>query len=437
MPSASQASDPSRSSSSPLPFGLACRAALLTGLIWIFALAMGASTAAAKDTSVLDSQAASPGSVVEDGSGTAYVGWVHKSGSTSIANPPMFCKIPAGGTCTNPITLPIPGATSTSDEVNGVYPVLGAGATVYVVGPRYVDGDLVVWTSTNGGESFSAGTIYPKGYSDKTGPSNAVLFGASLLVGADNPGPGFSAAPATGGIEGGFGFESPGPGGAAAADLGLNSAGSLVEAYWNLSSPATVLFYRYKGIGPVDEETNWEGPISVTNGEEPRLTSGGAGGLFMVSLDYGGGSEPNLLEVRRYGGTSFGAPQTLTTKGAAGLFEAGSIAESPDGSHVAVVWPATSGGNPVMDLFTSTNGGASFGGASVIAPLIGVYSGSDSEVAIGNDGGVGSPTSMKVGCTSPISTRAPPCRPRPRPRRHRRPTREKRTPPLRRLGATS
>ena len=197
MPSASQPSQPSRRSGLPLCFGFAKHAALLTGLIWIFGLVAGASTAAAKDIFVLDSQAASPGNVVEDGSGSAYVGWIHKSGNVNILDPPMFCKIPVGGTCTNPITLPIPGATSTLDEVNAVLPVLGSGGTVYVVGPRYDDTDVVVWTSTNGGESFNAGTIDPKGYSDKTDPSNALLSGKNLLIGATNPGAGFSSTPAS------------------------------------------------------------------------------------------------------------------------------------------------------------------------------------------------------------------------------------------------
>ncbi len=361
------------------------RAALLAGAVWVFGLAALSSLAAAKDLFILDSQAASPGNVIESSAGTAYVGWLHKSGSSSVPASPMFCKIPAGGTCTDPITLPIPDEKSIVDEVSAVFPVFGAGSTIYAVGPRYVDGDVIVWTSTNGGESFNAGTIDPNGYSNKTGPSDALLTGANLVIGAINPGPGFSSTPAAGGSGGQIGFASPGEGGAGGGDLGLDSSGNPVEAYWNLSTPATVWYYNYKGSGSLDEEKNWEGPHLVTNGEEPRLASGPSG-LFMASLDYGGGSEPNLLEVRKYGGTSFGAPTTLTSKSAAGLFLAGSIAESTDGSHVAVVWPGTSGGNAVMDLFTSTNGGVSFGAASDIAPIGNGYSDDDNQVAIGNNG---------------------------------------------------
>lgn len=107
----------------------------------------------------------------------------------------------------------------------------------------------------------------------------------------------------------------------------------------------------------------------------------------MASLDYGSGSsEANILDVRKFSGTSFGAPLTLTSKAAAGLFDAGSIAESPNGSHVAVVWPASSGGNSVMDLFSSTNYGASFSAASDVAPIGNGYGNDNNEVAVGNNG---------------------------------------------------
>ena len=56
------------------------------------------------------------------------------------------------------------------------------------------------------------------------------------------------------------------------------------------------------------------------------------------------------------------------------------------GSHVAVVWPASSGGNSVMDLFSSTNYGASFSAASDVAPIGNGYGNDNNEVAVGNNG---------------------------------------------------
>ncbi len=347
------------------------------------------SSASAKELFVLDSQATTPGNVVEDSAGNAYVGWTHRASSPGAPAPVMFCKIPAGGTCTKPITLPIPGATSEFDDVDGVFPVLGPTNTVYVVGARYTRNDVVVWTSTNGGESFNSGSIDEHGYSDKTSPSGAVLSGKSLLIAGSNSGLGSSAVPVEGGPGANFSFASPGSGGVGGSTLGLDTSGDPVEAYWNLASPeptAQVLFFRYKGSGPLESEADWEGPSLVADGEEPRL-AGGAGGLFLASLDYGGGSsEANLLNVRRYSGSSFGAPLTLANKASASLFAGGAIAESPNGSQVAVAWPGkTSAGEPVMDLFTSGNSGATFGASSDIAKIEGYEDGNEA-LAIGNNG---------------------------------------------------
>jgi hypothetical protein len=365
------------------------RSAIIAGAVSALCLTVRTCPARANELFTLDAHATSPGNVIVDSAGTAYIGWVRSGSNPGLPDPPMFCRIPAGGTCKAPITLPIPGAAGPTDAVNGVFPILGSGGMVYVVAPRYVDDDLVVWTSSNGGQSFDSGTIDPGAYSNKTDPSNVLLAGTNLVVGGSNPGLGFSSTPAMGGSGGNFSFSSAGSGGVGGSTLGLDGSNP-VEAYWNLASPeptAQILFYRYNGSGSLDEETNWVGPSLIANGEEPRL-AGGPGGLFLASLDYGGGSgQPNLLDVRRFGGSSFGAPVTLAEKATAGLFEGGAIAESPDGSRVAVVWPASRNGNSVMDLFTSTDGGGSFSSASPVAPLESGYVDGHDELALGNNGG--------------------------------------------------
>lgn len=372
---------------------------------------------------MLDSQATSPGHLVQDSAGNAYVGWTHRSAEADVADAPMFCKIPVGGTCAHPITLPIPGGSETTDEVSGVYPVLGSGAIVYVVAPRYVKNDVVIWESTNGGESFNAGTITTSGYSGKSNPSNVLLSGSSLLIGAYNPGLGFSSAPAAGGTGGGFSFETIGTGGVDGSSLGLDSSGQLVDTYWELTEPDSVHFYRYKGASvsnetELDSEANWEGPIAVTNGYESKV-SGGSAGLFLVSEDFGGGSSyPNVVNVRKYNGTSFGAPLTLASGPSFGLFTGGAIAQSPDGSRIAVAWPASSNESPDMRLFTSTNGGASFGSATDIAHIGDAYAGFDNaQLTIGN-GGQGWLTFMdssglRVADLAPVANSAPPPPPAP------------------------
>ncbi len=128
-------------------------AGLLAGIIWTCCLAAWASPATANDLFNLDSKAISTGNLIEDSSGNAYVSWLDSSSGTQNEIP-KFCKIPAGGTCTNPITLLIPG-TPGSNEPDQVHPVFGPGDSVYVVGPSYGSDSVVIWTSTNGGESFN------------------------------------------------------------------------------------------------------------------------------------------------------------------------------------------------------------------------------------------------------------------------------------------
>jgi hypothetical protein len=373
---------------------LLLKSALITVVLacaaWIAGTATMTSAANANDLFTLDLQPTSPGRVIEDSAGNAYLTWTHRSSGTNTPGSPMFCKIPPGGaSCPNPIALSIPGATSSIDEVSGVFPVLGAGSTVYVVAPRYVRDDVVIWTSTNGGESFNAGTLNAKGYSNKTDPSNILLSGSNLLISGSNAGLGFSTTPAAGGSGANFSFASPGSGGVAGSSMGLDGSGNPVEAYWTLSNPYAVEFYRYKGAGSLDEEGNWEGPSLVTNGDESKLVGGGASGLFLVSEDYAAGSnEPNVLDVRKYSGSSFGPPVTLASHTAAGLFEGGAVAESP-GGRLAVAWPGTRAADQasVMHLFTSTDGGASFGGATDVAHLSSGYAiGDNAQLALGNGG---------------------------------------------------
>src|SRR3954447_20415 len=142
---------------------------LLGVLLSTCAVAMlsGASAAQADNLSVLDGQATSSGHIIEDSGGNAYVTWTRKSAS-SLPDPVLFCKIPAGGECSAPITLPIPSAASAVDEVAGAFPVFGPGSVVYVVAPRYVHNDVVIWTSIDGGQTFNGGTINPGGYSNKS-----------------------------------------------------------------------------------------------------------------------------------------------------------------------------------------------------------------------------------------------------------------------------
>ncbi len=340
--------------------------------------------------------------IVTDASGTGYVAW-----DQPAANPAtepevvQFCKIPRGGTCTAPITLPLPAGPS--EEIIQPFPVLGSHpGVVYVVGPRYIkDEDTLIWTSTDGGATFSAKTIHSAS-PGKTGVGDVLLdpntpagieptqdyFGMAF----NNPGLGFgfTANEIVSGTTS-FTFASPGEGGVASSTLGYVT-GTIedkstkaqihpeVEAYYNLSSPAPgVFFYRYyaKGGNVDGEETGWEGPFKASNGYVPRLASGPAG-LFMLSTDIPSGespeAQPSAVDVRKFDETThtFGEPVQIAKipTSAGTLFNSGDIYENPTTGYIYVAQPVVNGaGEYVMRLWESTNGGMSFTGERDIATI--------------------------------------------------------------------
>lgn len=377
--------------------------AVLAAVIAVSVLALP-KTSAANDLFTLDPTPTSTGHVIVDAAGNAYVGWVSRAVGAG-ADVPKFCKIAPGGGCA-PISLPVPGGTL-SDSPNGAFPVFGPGSTIYVVGPRFAQNDIVFWTSTDGGVSFDTGTER-NFYSSKTNPTDVFLQGGTnFLVGAYNAGVGFSTAEVGAAVGGVLNFANPGTGGVISSSMGLAGTNPVI-AYSNLSAPFPLLFYRFKGGLPMTSEANWEGPIPVTSGYEPSLADGPAG-LFMVSQDYTGGSNPDAINVRRFEGTTFGAPRTLAVDATTNLFVGGAIAQSPSGNRLAVAWPGIRAGDRayVMRLFTSTDGGLTYA-ESQIARLGSSFAINHNADLATNDSGAGwivfnSDGTLRIADLSPIA----------------------------------
>ncbi|HTA96069.1 MAG TPA: hypothetical protein VK730_00325 [Solirubrobacteraceae bacterium] len=347
--------------------------------------------------------------IVTEANGSGYVAWDQPAAKPATEPEVVqFCKIPRGGTCTSPITLPLP--SGANEEIIQPFPVLGSHpGVVYVVGPRYIkDEDTLIWTSTDGGNTFSAAKSIHSASPDKTGVGDVLLdpntpasagptedyFGMAF----NNPGLGFgfTANEITSGKTS-FTFANPGTGGVASSTLGYVT-GTIedkstkaqihpeVEAYYNLSSPAPeVFFYRYyaKGGNVDGEETGWEGPFKVSNGYVPRL-AGGPSGLFMLSTDIAPGesneAQPSAIDVRKFNETShtFGEPVQIAKipTSAGTLFNSGDIYENPTTGYIYVAQPVINGaGEYVMRLWESTNGGATFAGERDIATIGFGYSG--------------------------------------------------------------
>jgi hypothetical protein len=388
---------------------------LAAGLLAISFAALLPAAAQANNLFSIDSHATSTGPIVTDSSGTGYVAW-NRSGSE--VEQPIFCKIPRGGTCTDPIELQLPIQSPQSDDgVDQPFPVLGgAPGVVYVVGPRYSRDDTLIWTSTDGGESFSVKEIPTGSFSDELGvgdvlydPNFDAAFPATTdetfaIAGEDkNIGYGYTSNIASESTPTSFQFAGPGED-AQGVTLGFSTNAAEnpathhavlapVEAYWTDSEPYLVRFYRYANKGGLESEASgWEGPSTVTDGYEPRL-AGGPDGLFMLSTDLAPGApegeQPSVVDVRKYNETTheFEAPKTIanipTSTGT--LFTSGDIFENSVTGTLYVAQPIANGGEYVMRLWESTDGGQTFHGERDIAKIGYGYSGIP-RLAVAEDG---------------------------------------------------
>lgn len=370
---------------------------LAAGVLGVALALMLPASAPANNLFSVDPNTESPGPIVTESKGYGYVAWEHKPSNGIEANKTFFCRIPRGGSCASPQQLPLPGGGGNSEEsVSQAFAVLGATAgVVYVVAPRYVPGDTLIWTSESGGEKFSAAkkvSVYADG-SDVGDvlrnplSSTAQPTSDNFDVASFNTEVGFTEvgdldlAP----FKLRFKEDKNGQG----STLGFTAKGLPVEAYWSFASPYEVAFNYLIG-GSASEEKNWSLPQKVTNGYEPRLASGPSG-VFLLSTDTASGEEqPTQLDVRKFNETThaFGPPTTVASIPASlfSLFTGGGIFENPETGTLYVVSPTENGaGSHVMVLWESSDGGQTFHGQREIAAINGGYAGPP-RLAVAADG---------------------------------------------------
>jgi hypothetical protein len=333
--------------------------------------------------------------VALDSAGTGYFAWQHKDASTG--NPvPMFCKVARGGTCANPILLPTaPVGFGGGTAADAAFPVLGSGQTVYVVGPRFIQQDVVVWTSTDGGVTFGAATkTTQSGVSEGSDPTDVLAPpSGGFYISSHNPGLAFTGVPASGvGLAPVTDLSPPGGTANAIGDstLGLAGGGTFgnpVEA-WTMftgGQPFTVNFRS--ATGDPNSLANWSATSQVSTGKLSSL-AGGPSGLFLASQDIDAAGHYTQVNVRKYTpGSGFGTPvKTLQTDTSSD--NGGRIFQTP-GGRVLVAWqgpPRADNGVAIRLYDSTTTGGASFTKVGDVAEGTPGYAIVDFRVAAADDG---------------------------------------------------
>ena len=318
----------------------------------------------ARNSFTLDTSPDSFAALAVDGAGTGYFAWERAVSPTDDAT--VFCKVARGGTCTSPVVLstpPLNPAPHDSTQVSAAFPVLGDGSTVYVVGPRYLAADVVVWTSTDGGATFGpAAQVTRTGAYMGTNATDVLATGASFDISSHNPGLNFTSVPASGGGPGNGADLTPSGGSSniTGSALGL-AAGNPVDAFalTHGTQPQTIQTTRFSGSGDPNDAGNWSVPADVTTGTMPSL-AGGPSGLFLASQD-AAGDVYRPVDVRKYAADgSFGPPLKLQADTSGD--NAGRIFQTPTSGQLLVAWQGStlSDGGTAVRLYRSTDAGTSF-----------------------------------------------------------------------------
>ncbi|MEA2123293.1 MAG: hypothetical protein QOI80_75 [Solirubrobacteraceae bacterium] len=322
------------------------------------------SAASARNSFTLDTSPDGFAALAVDAAGTGYFAWERAVSPSDDAT--VFCKVARGATCTSPVVLPTPPLNPPPHDstlVSAAFPVLGAGSTVYVVGPRYVAADVVVWTSTDGGASFGpAEQVAQSGAYLGSNPTDVLATGSSFAISSHNPGLNFTSVPASGaGPATGADLTPPdGSTNITGSALGL-AGGNPVDAFSraNGAQPQTIDVTGYSGSGDPNASANWSAPSQVTAGTLPSL-AGGPSGLFLASQDLTG-DVYGPVHVRKYAADgSFGPPVTVQSDTSGD--NAGRISQTPTSGQLLVAWQGATladGGTGVR-LYRSTDAGGSF-----------------------------------------------------------------------------
>jgi hypothetical protein len=210
--------------------------------------------------------------------------------------------------------------------------------------------DIVVWTSRDGGASFSPAQVVSAGAYEGITPEDVLedaatssASGDDIEVGSNNVVLGFVAGPGT--VQPTATTDTPGASDSAGATLGFGG-GDVVEAYWTDAattdvSTATVHYY-WASASADTTESLWRGPFEVAPGSDARLASGPSGLYLLSEEPVGSGSSSSTeLDVRRWNPTThaFGAPVVVKDTTSGDSDDEGGLAVDATTGALNVAWP--------------------------------------------------------------------------------------------------
>ena len=270
----------------------------------------------------------------------AYIAWRGNEPNTTTLN---YCRLPRGADACDVKGTVTTGGTSLSRPF-----VIVAGNVVRIVQYRYgfSQGDFgraMLYTSTDRGATFAAG-----GTQVGTTPFDEAAYGPgdalSVVTNAYHEGGVFSnlslSAPnADTPRFQVYGGERPYNGAVGLVD------GAPLAVFVTGSGQAA--FRRYTGSGDIHANQSWSGSTDIGYADYPKL-AGGPTGLFMLA-----GTEADGLSVRKYNGTTFGAPVSLIASGAED--PQAHLSQDPSG-RLHAAFPRVSAAGQHLVYATSDNG---------------------------------------------------------------------------------
>jgi hypothetical protein len=196
--------------------------------------------ALATNVSTIDPHALTVGRLNVDGEGNAYLAWERDVEGTYTT---VFCKVPDGASCASPITLPSTEAVEEPFALLGTQPHV-----VYVAAAERGRSEIEIWTSTDGGESFSAAKSIKTTADAGTGDFLLDPAHAATIAKPTSDGIAFS-------MSNGMYFGETGNEAAPNLDVSLN-------AFYANDNAATL------------SESDWDGPVVAGVGYFPHVTRG-------------------------------------------------------------------------------------------------------------------------------------------------------------------